>query len=1827
MAEQTSIFDLAGKPPPPEKSSTGGKSDDIEQTRVHPGGPGGDHEGALEKTLSEVLGDVGEGGPSSGKGSTRGGSHAENNGRDVEARVHPTNGVGNHAGGIHIAQGGDDSGGEGGGGEGGVVDRVPGAGRDTAGEGGGGGQGGRGVGRAAAVDGGWIDTPTGYGGKKQKFRNNLAAIRMLQQLENSDESIKPSQRACLAKYVGWGGLQEAFPRPDGSVASGWDREAFELKSVLSADEYEKVLHSVTDAHYTSHEVVSAMWNSVVRMGFSGGKVLEPACGTGNFFARFPAKMVVQSEIQAVELDGVSARLARQLYPHVSVHQQGFEESDKFDPAAGTYDLVIGNPPFGQQRLHDSKHVQASKHSIHNYFVLKSLSAARPDGVVAMVISMFFLDQSNPKAREMIAEQAQFLGAVRLPNNAFWKNAGTEVTSDIVFFRKYRDDEGAAIRESVENTRWIGLGELPDAATGGESMLPINAYYAARPEMLLGKWGTFGKMNFGAGPALIPDEGIDFASRLPAALGTLPASFMPAPAPLRISSDALAVAAQVEVGEYFQHCERLYQRHGDRDGRPTAERLSMPAGDALRARDYIELRDALTRLISVELEEQDGDMEALRAELNTRFDRFVQLYGRLQSPQNRRALREDSGWSKVLGLEVFTPSEDRKAGVYTKADILIQRTLHPNRPPDAVENALDALLASLAVTARVDLEYMSKLYGGKSEQAIVDELGDRIYLDADGVYVTAEEFLSGDVKAKLAAMKELAAEDNRYIRNVAALRDVIPDDVPASQIDVKIGAHWLPDEIMTAYVQLISEDYSRGRARYNASMGQWFVSGRFTAISSTLWGTDRRSARDVMVAAISQKPAAVYDKDTEGNSIFNAQATAAFRAKIEEMQDDFRQWVFADIERREDLERIYNDRFNTNADRRYNGTHLMLPGKVPDDVVLLQQHQKDAVWRIVSSNKPTLLHHVVGAGKTYVMISAAMELRRLGLSRKPMFVVPNHLVDQWAQEFQKLYPSARVLVPEKKDFQRQNRELLFSRVALGDWDAVMVAHSSFNQIRVSPEKEIEFLNDQLVELKAVREAFEKSEGKNDISVKAAVRDEKKLEARIKKAMDSGDHGGFHFDQLGIDGLFIDESHEYKNLMYTTKMGRVAGITNSSGAISAYQLFIKSRHVLENSGGRNLVFASGTPLSNSIPEMFTLQRYLDYDRMKSLGLTHFDAWASMFGSIETTYELTATQTYKQVSRFSRFTNLPELLASYKIFADVVTREDIERELAATGQLTQIPPIVGGKPQPVISPRSEEQGKAIDRLVLRAENFKFPDNMLAVMTDARKIALDYRIVDPKAEAYENSKIALSARRISEIYRETAAVKGTQLVFCDLSVPRVGGSLARDILKWTKAADAGDEAAVNYLAKLTEGMTADETQALLGGSTWSVYDELKTTLIESGIPEGEIAFIHDADTDMKKKELFMRVNTGIVRVLMGSTSKLGAGANVQERLVALHHLDCPWRPSDVEQREGRILRPGNDLYEADPENFKVRIYRYATERTLDASMWQKIETKATFIGQLMSRVASGERSVDDVSDEAQLAAQMKAEASGDQRLLEVLELNMQVRKMQMEQRAYEDERARVQRRLRGYEKLIAAAPEYISKLEQDVATTSRAGDSDVFRIVFFGRIYARHKGAGEAVIAEHKRRLKESKKALRPQKWLESLGDDIIGTYRGFDLALAPVKYGHGKHVLVVRGASGNYSAGSEVTDHADPAGLMTSLLAVVRGFSRRLAEHQIEVEQARAGAVNLKEKLEQFGESWSGQGKLKVLRHRARELQEAIRKDQKRALDALRDNQGGRDDPEII
>lgn len=1619
----------------------------------------------------------------------------------------------------------------------------------------------------------------GVGGAKTKFKNNIAAIVLLKELERQGRPATRDEQSILAKYVGWGGIPQAFSRDGGAVTQGWERQATELREILTPDEYSAAAASTMNAHYTATEIVSGIWDAVQQFGFNGGAVLEPSVGTGNFFGKMPHGLRNASALVGVELDHITGGIAKLLYPAANIQSpMGFQDITVPD---GHFDLAIGNPPFGSTQIHDGSNPAINRMSIHNYFFAKSVLGLKPNGVLAMVVTNRMMDAGADRARQFIADRTELLGAIRLPNDAFLKNAGTSVTTDIIFLRRLEEGETAT------GESWTKVRDYSDK--DGKTV-PLNEYFHRNPDMMLGDFGAFGTMYREGDSALVAKPGQDTMKLMQEAIKKLPRDFMPTVqrAPTREVIAPVGDIDAIRVGSMFMQGGEIHVRMEDELGQQRSKPVVAGSAKSVeRIKGMIAIRDALTTVRELQLSETSSEaaISKARAQLNKSYDAFVKANGPINQDTNKRAFRDDPTWPQISALEEgFEKGVSAAAAKATglkqegpsakKAAIFTKRTQAPYRAPESAASAKDALVASLSELGRVDLAYMSKLYG-KDESEIAAELSGMIYQNPVRGWETADEYLSGNVKQKLAIAEEAAKADPQFDKNVSALQDVQPADIEAVDISVKLGAHWVPVTDVAAFAKHITGDKT-ATAGYVSLLAKWTIDAKAASASiAAQWGTDRATIEEIMTAAANQRTIQIKDKVSEDKYVVNEAATQAANEKVEALKNEWTRWLWSDDARRERLARQYNDTFNTDRQREYDGSHLKFPGKV--DLIGLRPHQSNAAWRIIQS-ATTLTDHVVGAGKTYTLIAAAMEMRRMGRANKPMFVVPNHLVGQWAADFVRLYPGANVLAASKKDFDKENRKRMFARIATGDWDAVIVAHSSFGKIGVHPDFVAKFIRDQIADIEVSITATREAEGKSSRNVKQIEKQKAALEEKLKDLFaQKKKDDSLYFDELGIDGLFLDEAHEFKNLQFSTSMSRIAGVPNSHSQ-KASDLFMKVQQVQQRTGGRNIVFATGTPISNSMAEMFTMQRYLDYKTMKDQGLAHFDAWARMYGEVVTDWELSPSGQYKMNSRFAKFVNMPELMQRYASFADVINREDINRQLAAVGKKLPVPNVKGGKPQNIIVERSAAQADYIGvasmdeygnekypegSLVWRAENLpkgaaakeKGADNMLKIMSDARKAALDMRLIDPDASDNPKSKVNEAADRMVTIYHKWTDDKGAQLVFIDLSTPKSAqGAEASRIRDLIARAEDGDSDAQEALDKLSP----DELDAL--NAKFDVYNDLRDKLIARGIPAEEIAFIHSANTDAQKDELFGRVKSGRTRFLFGSTAKMGAGMNVQERLVALHHLDAPWRPSDLEQREGRIIRQENALYNRDPDGFEVEINRYATKQTLDSRMWQTIEAKARFIEQVR-KGATGGREVEDIAGEAANAAEMKAASSGNPLILEEMELRQKLRKMNNE----ESEHDRQQHRVRAEIRSITNGMEASERLLVDTLADSKLVPAS-FAITIKGKLIEKHKEAGAAILL-----------AAAPYIMdMSARAEEVtVGEYGDFTIKVEKTSGDKEKFWLGLETARGLYQVGTFSLD-ADPTGMAIRMANTVKQLPEKAAEREAKIAAQKADLPKLEAQI---------------------------------------------------
>ena len=1437
----------------------------------------------------------------------------------------------------------------------------------------------------------------GVGGAKEKFRNNMAAINLLHELELENRLATPEEQETLSKYVGWGGLSMAFDEHN----TAWADEFKELYASLSPEEYRAAMESTLTAFYTPPVVIKGMYEALERLGFSEGSILEPSCGTGNFFGLLPDEMA-GSKLRGVEIDPLTGKIAKQLYQKANISVQGFEETKLPDDH---FDVVIGNVPFGDFKVNDSRY-NAQKFLIHDYFFAKALDKVRAGGVVAFITSKGTMDKASPEIRKYIAQRAELLGAVRLPDNTFRANAGTEVTSDILFLQK-RD------RIADIEPDWVHLDT-------DENGITMNSYFVQHPEMILGEM-KMESTRFGFDSACKAYQDIPLSELLHNAVQNIQGEIPEYESEIDEISDgqdaSIPADPNVRNFSYALVDGKVYFRENDR---MTPAAASVTAEN--RIKGLIQIRDCVRKLIEYQTEDYPDDLIRTEQEnLNRLYDSFTQQYGLINSRGNYLAFASDESYFLLCSLEVL----DDEGNFKRKADMFTKRTIKPHREITSVETASEALALSIGEKARVDLPYMEQLTGKPKEEIIKDLQGVifRIPAAEPAQYVTADEYLSGNVRAKLITAEAAAKENPEFAVNAQALKQVIPQDLSAAEISVRLGTTWIPQEDIQRFVMelLTPSSYAQNRirVRYTPINGDWFIENKSSDYGNikadSTYGTKRASAYRIIEDTLNLRDTRIFDYvyDENGNkkAVFNAKETTAAQAKQEAIKQAFQDWIWKDPERRNRLVRYYNDTFNSVRPREYDGSHITFGGISPE--ITLRPHQVNAIAHILYGGN-TLLAHKVGAGKTFEMVAAAQESKRLGLCNKAMFVVPNHLVGQWASEYLRLYPSANILVTRKQDFETGNRKKFCSRIATGDYDAVIIGHSQFEKIPMSIERQREQLEQQLDDIERGIDDVQASKGEQ-FTVKQLMKTRKGIKAKLDKLNDTKRKDTvIDFEQLGIDRLFIDESHFYKNLYLYTKMRNVGGIAQTEAQKSS-DLFMKCRYLDEITGNRGTIFATGTPISNSMVELYSVQRYLQYDTLLRNGLQHFDSWASTFGETVTALELAPEGTnYRAKTRFAKFFNLPELMLMFREVADIQTADMLKLPVPKVNYHN-----IKTKP-------SEIQTEMVAALASRAEKVRARlvepnvDNMLKITNDGRNLALDQRMIDPMLPDDPNSKVNTCIDNVYRIWEEYADTKATQLVFCDLSTPKNDG-------------------------------------------TFNIYDDVREKLVSRGIPAEQIRFIHEATSDAQKKELFAKVRSGEVRVLLGSTPKMGAGTNVQDRLIAIHNLDCPWRPSDLEQRQGRIERQGNMF----PE---VEVYRYVTEQTFDAYLYQLVESKQKFISQIMTS-KSPVRSAEDVDEVALSFAEVKMLATGDERFKEKMDLDIQVSKLKVLKQSYLSEHYDLEDRiLKHFPQTIAEYEQRIVCYKADTALTKQhkpQGEEKFCPMTLRGISYTEKAAAGEMLIA----------------------------------------------------------------------------------------------------------------------------------------------------------------
>ena len=1538
---------------------------------------------------------------------------------------------------------------------------------------------------------------------KEKFRQNVEAIRTLEKIEGENRIATPEEQETLAKYVGWGGLADAFDE----TKSNWASEYQELKSLLSAEEYDSARESTLNAHYTSPVIIKAIYDAMERMGFSKGNILEPAMGIGNFFGMLPEHMQ-ESRLYGVELDGITGRIARQLYPNADVKITGFEKTDYPNDF---FDVAIGNVPFGQYKVADRAY---DKHNflIHDYFFAKALDKVRPGGVVAFVTSKGTMDKKSPEVRKYLAQRAELLGAIRLPNTAFKENAGTEVTSDILFLKK---------RDRVIDIEpdWVHLCENEDG-------IAMNQYFADHPEMIMGKMEMVSGQ-FGMEATCTPDTSIPLSKQLEKAISHIEGSIEEVEFDElddELAREAIPADPGVKNYSYTIVDERVYYRENS-----IMKPVEVSETMEQRMKGMVQIRDCTQELIDYQLNEYPEDMiKSKQVELNELYDAFSKKYGLINSQTNKRALNQDSSYCLLCSLEKL----DDEGNFKGKADMFSKRTIKKAEVVTSVDTASEALAVSLGEKARVDLAYMSELTG-KSEEEVAKELAGVIFQNpVTEKWETADEYLSGNVREKLATARVFAENRPEFAINVTALEGVQPKELDASEIEVRIGATWIEPKYIEDFMRETFEtpDYLFDRnlvgVQYSDVTGQWNVKGknadRGNALVNMTYGTSRANAYRILEDSLNLRDTRIFDtieEDGKEKRVLNKKETTLASQKQEAIREAFKDWVFRDPERRQTLCAKYNELFNSTRTREYDGSHLKFPGMTPD--ITLRPHQLNAVAHQLYGDN-TLLAHCVGAGKTFEMIAAAMESKRLGLCQKSLFVVPNHLTEQWASDFLRLYPGANILAATKKDFEPANRKKFCSRIATGDYDAVIIGHTQFEKIPLSTERQAAMIERQITEIEMAIEAVKAEKGER-YTIKQMEKTKKSLSARLSRLNDTSRKDNVvTFEQLGVDRLFVDESHNYKNLFLYTKMRNVAGIAQTEAQKSS-DMFAKCQYMDELTGGKGITFATGTPISNSMTELYTNMRYLQYNTLQKLGLGNFDSWAATFGETQTAIELAPEGTgYRAKTRFAKFFNLPELISLFKESADIQTPDMLKL------------PVPEAEYENVVLKPSEYQKEMVQSLADRAEAVRdrrvdaTVDNMLKITNDGRKLALDQRLINDMLPDEDNSKSTTCVDKAFEIWEETKEQKSAQLIFCDLSTPK-------------------------------------------GDGTFNVYEDIRGKLIEKGVPPEEIAFIHDANTEKRKAELFAKVRSGQVRFLLGSTAKMGAGTNVQDRLIALHHLDVPWRPSDIEQQEGRILRQGN-------MNDKVKIFRYVTEGTFDSYSWQLIENKQKFIGQIMTN-KSPVRSCEDIDEAALSYAEVKALATGNPYIKEKMDLDIQVSKLKLLKANHTSQRYRLEDNIaKHYPMQITALKERLEGYRADIQTYAvhKLVDKDAFSMKIGNRTYTDKKEAGAALI-DMCRSAKQPNMAV------------TIGEFQGFKMSVSFDSF-FSKFTISLKG-----SLSHEVEIGADPLGNLQRLSNALEGMTGKMAdveqklsnvEHQletakVEVTKPFAQEQELAEKLERLAE----------------------------------------------
>ena len=1576
------------------------------------------------------------------------------------------------------------------------------------------------------------DDDLGSGGPKAKFKANMEAIRLLKELEQEQRLATPEEQEVLSRYVGWGGIPQAFEERN----SAWAEEYTQLKGDLTPEEYSAARASTLNAFYTSPTVIKAMYEALGNMGLKQGNILEPSCGVGNFMGLLPESMSAAS-MYGVELDPVSGQIAKQLYQKNRIAVQGFEETSYPD---SFFDCVIGNVPFGAYQVSDRKY-DRYHFMIHDYFIAKSLDLVRPGGVVAVVTSSGTMDKQNPEVRQYFANRADLLGAIRLPNNAFQRNANTSVVADLLFFQK-RD------RAAITEPDWVQLKTTPEGYT-------VNSYFANHPEMVLGDFTTE-STQYGKQEVTVKAKAeADLAEQLKEAVkhiqGTITEQEI---SDTELEEQVVSIPANPDIKNFSFALvgEDIYYRENS-----VMNKMELPVVTGERVRGMVAIRDATNRLLERQLEEcSDEEVASLQAELNRVYDSFTAKYGLLSSNANKRAFSMDSSYCLLTSLEFL----DEKGELKRKADIFTKRTIRRAEPVTSVDTASEALAVSIGEKAKVDIPYMMELTE-KTEEEVTEELTGVIFKNPlTDKWEPSDEYLSGNVREKLNIAKQFAENHPEYMVNVQALERVQPKDLDASEIEARLGVTWISPDYITEFMAETFHtprqhiNYERIKVQYAEVTGQWNVKGKNVdssnnPLSTATYGTQRANAYRLLEDALNLRDTKIYDTihDADGeHRVLNRKETTLAQQKQELIREEFKEWIFKDMSRRETLCKIYNERFNSIRPREYDGSHIQFVGMNPE--IKLMEHQKNAVAHILYGNN-TLLAHCVGAGKTFQMIAAGMESKRLGLAQKSLYVVPNHLLEQWGSDFLRLYPGANILVATKKDFEPANRKRFCSRIATGDYDAVIIGHSQFEKIPLSRERQISLLEDQIADITYSIEAA-KEEAGQQYTIKQMEKTKKTLKAKLEKLNDQTRKDDVvTFEQLGVDRLFVDESHFYKNLFLYTKMRNVAGISQTDAQKSS-DMFMKCRYMDEITGGKGITFATGTPVSNSMTELYTIMRYLQYDTLMNMGMGHFDSWAATFGETVTAIELSPEGTgYRAKTRFARFFNLPELISIFKEAADIQTADMLNLPVPEAEYINE-----------VLKP-SEEQKEMVEAFSERAEQVRGGavdprvDNMLKITNDGRKCALDQRLLNDMLPDAGESKVNACVENAFQVWEDGKDTQATQLIFCDLSTPKNDG-------------------------------------------TFNVYDDVRNKLVERGIPKEEIAFIHEYNTEVRKAELFAKVRAGQVRILMGSTPKLGAGTNVQDRLLALHHLDCPWKPSDLEQQEGRILRQGN-------QNDKVKIFRYVTENTFDSYMWQILENKQKFISQIMTS-KSPVRACEDVDDTALSYAEIKALATGNEYIKEKMDLDVQVSKLKLLKANHTSQIYRLESDIaKRYPVQITALKEKIAgmRVDADVVKGIDLQDNDHFAMTVGGKLYTDKKEAGVALLS-----------AASGLKSVKSAGQ--IGEYHGFALS-SEYNFLSNTYTMTIKG-----KCSYKIEFGKDTLGNIQRIHNALSAIGKKLADTEQNLETVQQ---QLKTAQEEVQKPFPKEAELSEKMERLAELNAMLNMDEKGGENLLAD-EGIGENPEV-